>query len=132
MKLRYAIRKKFPDSKADRFCVWDDDCNRLFDSDDFVNDDYDSKLTDCEVLEMTVSCGPYGRNSVMSITIDTGARERRELIAAVKKIQAHCERVSQGGTVPCTADRCPYWQDYCILKAESPLGWDLNDQPGTS
>lgn len=132
MKLSYAIKKKFPKSGALKFCVWDEDNKRLFDSEAYADDSYDKRLLQCEVTSLSVSYGPYCGGASMAISIETGARERRELIEAAKKLQAHCEKMTDGGKAACAEKKCPFWQNYCILQADSPIGWDLSDQPGTS
>ena len=124
MKLSYCIKNKFPKSGADRFSVWDECDNQLFDSYCYEKGDYDKQLLKYPVISCTVAYGPFGRDSLMCITIETGAKRMREMIKAATAIQQYC------GESEC--DSCPFWKNYCVLRDNAPSGWDLSRTGGES
>lgn len=120
MNLKYAIQKKFPKSHAKRFRVWDEDNNELFDSTAYAAGDYDKKLLDKVVLNVSESTVLYSNETTMHITVETGAKRMQELIKAAAVIQRHCYERSE-----CKV--CPFWKDFCVLRDNAPSGWDLSE-----
>lgn len=119
MNLKYAIQKKFPKSHANQFRVWDENNNELFDSAAYAKGDFDKRLLDKVVIEVSESTVLYSNLTVLHITVDTGVKRMWELIKAAITIQQHCD-ISK-----CNSETCPFWKDFCVLRDDGPAGWDL-------
>lgn len=124
MNLKYAIQKKFPKSHAKQFRVWDENNNELFDSAAYAKGDYDRRLLDKVVIEVSESTVLYSNLTVMHITVDTGVKRMQELIKAAIIIQEHCE------SAKCNSEACPFYKGFCVLRDEAPAGWDLSEREG--
>ena len=121
MNLKYAIQKKFPKSNANRFRVWDELDNELFDSAAYASGDYDKRLMDKVVTDTSIITALYSNESTMSITIDTGVKRMQELIEYAIVIKQHCE------SSKCDSEVCPFYKGFCVLlRDDGPAWWDLS------
>lgn len=119
MNLKYAIQKKFPKSHASQFQVWDENNHKLFDCASYASGNYDKRLLDKVVIEVSEATVLYSGATTLHITVDTGVKRMQELIEAAITIKNHCD-ISK-----CNSEKCPFWKDTCVLRDVAPSGWDL-------
>lgn len=119
MNLKYAIQKKFPKSHASQFRVWDENNNELFDNASYASGNYDKRLLDKVVIEVSEVTVLYSNATTFNITVDTGVKRMHELIEAAITIQKHCD-ISK-----CNSEKCPFWKDICVLQNVEPSAWNL-------
>ena len=120
MNLKYAIQKKFPKSHASQFLVWDENSNKLFDYASYSSGNYDKRLLDKVVIEVSEATVLYSGMTTLHITVDTGVKQMKELIEAAITIKNHCD-ISK-----CSSETCPFWKDICMLQNVIPSGWNLS------
>lgn len=121
MNLKQVIEKKFPKTGAERFTVWDELGNKRFTSEDYERGDYLKNLLRCKVIEATESCGPFGSNSVLTITVETGDKRKLELLKAARTIQENC---AYSRCSDCVFHNLA---GFCTLGDQAPLSWSLPD-----